>query len=395
LPRFFLEGGGLRNRLPPTQITVITRHNELYHNSNTPEISDVEYDRLKVELLELERLNPGLATDDSPSQQVGAAPRGFTKRAHLAPMLSLDNLFTDEDVHGFVDRLVAEGETVIVIEPKIDGLSLSLIYCDGVLVHAVTRGDGTQGDDVTRNATQIAGIPFVLEHPHRAAPTVIEVRGEVCITLPDFEFINKEREEAGETLFANPRNAAVGGLKSQDLEQVRKRRLSFFAYDIITHRVRADDKETALDLYTALKEWGFTLALVIFRNISEPLTTHLGLQRPGEIVTRELRDCQQQRSEGKWTIPTDGAVLKAFSLPLRSRLGNSTTAPRWAAAFKFPPAQATTKLLAIDIQVGRTGALTPVARLEPVQLDGTTVSNASFGLLFAKKKRCWCGARAR
>jgi len=306
---------------------------------------------------------PELASHNPKSVGAPSTSR-FAKFEHERKMLSLGNLFTNEDVERFARPIFDAGDTV-VIEPKYDGLSVALHYTLGCLGAAVTRGDGSIGDLVTENVKRVQGVPHQLlaystDAPAMDAPT-LEVRGEVYISFEDFKAVNFERAAAGEKLFANPRNAAVGALKSSDPEEVARRRLSFVAYDLQDwekHRighVRAQ--------YDRLFMHGF----------KAPLWAH------ADNVRELLDQISAARERRKtWSFPTDGVVLKAARHTTRTALGTGTTGPNWAAAFKYPPTQVKTRLLAIDVQIGRTGVLTPVARLEPVQLDGTVVSNATL-----------------
>ena len=343
----------------------IARANAAYHQADAPEISDAEYDRLKRLNAEIEARFPDLKRVDSPSEQVGAAPaEGFQKITHAVPMLSLGNAFSDEDVTEF-DRSIrkylglAEDERLeYTAEPKIDGLSLSLRYEEGGLVHAATRGDGTTGENVTANARTIGDIPAELT----GAPEVLEVRGEVYMSHEDFAALNERQEKAGAKTFANPRNAAAGSLRQLDASVTARRPLRFFAY--AWGAVSDQLADTQMDAIRGLATLGFA---------TNPLTRLC--DGPAEMLTH-YRDIEEQRATLGYDI--DGVVYKVNDLSLQSRLGFRSTTPRWAIAHKFPAELAWTRLEAIDIQVGRTGALSPVARLTPVTVGGVVVSNATL-----------------
>ncbi len=358
-------GGGLNDFLPTKGgklgvyplSSAINRHDHLYHAEGTPEISDAEYDRLAQKIRELEVQFPELASHNPKTVGAPSTSR-FAKFEHPRKMLSLGNLFTNEDVERFARPIFEAGDSVI-IEPKFDGLSVALHYTLGGLGAAVTRGDGSVGDLVTENVKRVQGVPHQLHGDN--IPTNVEVRGEVYMSYPDFEAVNAERAAAGEKLFANPRNAAVGALKSSDPEEVARRRLSFVAYDLQDwekHRIEHIGAQ-----YDRLLMHGFKAPLWAHADSSHELLDQIS-------VARERRKT--------WSFPTDGVVIKATRHTTRITLGTGTTGPNWAAAFKYPPTQVKTRLLDIDVQIGRTGVLTPVARLEPVQLDGTVVSNATL-----------------
>ncbi|MCA2010233.1 NAD-dependent DNA ligase LigA [Cereibacter sphaeroides] len=332
-----------------------------YHQADAPILSDAEYDALKRRNRALEDRFPDLKRVDSPSDRVGAAPaEGFGKIRHEKRMLSLGNAFVDEDVQEFDLRirrylnLAADAPLAYTAEPKIDGLSLSLRYEQGKLVYAATRGDGETGEDVTANARTIAQIP----HNLTGAPEVLEVRGEVYMTKADFEALNAQ----GSRVFANPRNAAAGSLRQIDPEVTRARPLSFFAYawGVLSEPLA----ETQFDSIKRLETLGFTI---------NPLT-HL-CSGPADML-EHYRQIETQRPDLGYDI--DGVVYKVNDLALQERLGFRATTPRWAIAHKFPAETAWTRLEAIDIQVGRTGALSPVARLAPINVGGVLVSNATL-----------------
>ena len=339
--------------------------NLAYHQSDAPEISDAEYDALKIRNAEIEARFPALKRADSPSDQVGAAPaEGFGKVRHEVRMLSLGNAFEDGDVRDFDARirrylgLGPDAPLAYTAEPKIDGLSLSLLYENGELVRAATRGDGEEGENVTANARTIADIPTRLY----GAPDRLEVRGEVYMSHEDFQALNARQEEAGAKTFANPRNAAAGSLRQLDAEITRARPLRFFAYawGVLSDPL-ADTQKGAIDRLAAL---GFQ---------TNPLTRLC--DGPEEMLAHYAR-IEEQRATLGYDI--DGVVYKVDDLALQGRLGFRSTTPRWAIAHKFPAELAWTRLEAIDIQVGRTGALSPVARLHPVTVGGVVVSNATL-----------------
>ncbi|WP_170523804.1 NAD-dependent DNA ligase LigA [Ruegeria arenilitoris] len=344
---------------------LLQRANDLYHGQDAPEISDAEYDALKLRNLEIESRFPQLKRTDSPSDQVGARPvDGFGKVTHAVRMMSLGNAFDDEDVADFVRSvrnylgLSEEAPLEFTAEPKIDGLSLSLRYVDGELVQAATRGDGEVGENVTANALTVSDIPQKIAD----APGILEVRGEVYMSHDDFEKLNAKQAEAGAKLFANPRNAAAGSLRQLDPEVTRARPLRFFAYAWgEVSEPLGTTQSSALD---RLKSFGFsTNDLTAVCSSTAQMLEH-------------YRAIEEQRSTLGYDI--DGVVYKVNDLSLQARLGFRSTTPRWAIAHKFPAELAWTRLEAIDIQVGRTGALSPVARLHPVTVGGVVVSNATL-----------------
>lgn len=343
----------------------LARANTLYHGEDAPEISDADYDALKRRNAEIETRFPHLKRADSPSDQVGARPAdGFSKVTHAVRMMSLGNAFDDEDVQDF-DRsirkylgLEASKPLSYTAEPKIDGLSLSLRYEKGKLIQAATRGDGEVGENVTANARTISDIPQTLEN----APDVLEVRGEVYMSHKDFEKLNARQEKAGEKPFANPRNAAAGSLRQLDSSVTRSRPLRFFAY--AWGELSEPLAETQIGAIDQLRGFGFA---------TNPLTQ---LCETTDQMLAHYRDIEAQRSTLGYDI--DGVVYKVNDLSLQGRLGFRSTTPRWAIAHKFPAELAWTRLEAIDIQVGRTGALSPVARLHPVTVGGVVVSNATL-----------------
>ena len=337
--------------------------NSAYHTLDAPEISDADYDHLKRRNAAIEARFPGLKRADSPSDQVGGTVgAGFGKITHRMPMLSLENAFADQDVADFDERvrkfLGLDAFVACTAEPKIDGLSLSLRYEAGRLVQAATRGDGEVGESVTANALTIADIP----RDTPGAPEVMEVRGEVYMSHADFTALNIRQAEQGEKTFANPRNAAAGSLRQLDSTITAARPLRFFAY--AWGELSAPFGATQKDSIDRLKALGFQ---------TNPLTVLC--QTPDDLLTH-YRAIEAQRATLGYDI--DGVVYKVNDLTLQARLGFRSTTPRWAIAHKFPAELAWTRLLAIDIQVGRTGALSPVARLQPVTVGGVVVSNATL-----------------
>jgi DNA ligase (NAD+) len=342
----------------------IRKHEELYYVNDNPEISDAEYDALISKLQRLESEHPELVTPDSPTQRVGGRPaEGFPEVVHRRPMLSLDNTYNIEELVAFDQRCqrLAEGRPLqYVCELKIDGVSISLHYADQVLVRGVTRGDGRIGEEVTQNARTIRSVPLRLRQ-NQVGPEV-EVRGEVFIPRKVFDRTNTEREEQGESRFANPRNAAAGTLRQLDSRSVAKRGLDMFAYDLLT-----GDRKPFATHWEALN-W---LEAAGFR-----VNPHRQLCSSIDEVIDFCNRMETQRDDLDYEI--DGLVVKVNSTSLQDEFGATAKAPRWAVAYKYPARQATTKVIKIVVQVGRTGALTPVANLEPVLLAGTTVSRATL-----------------
>lgn len=341
----------------------LTAANRAYHAEDAPQISDAEFDRLRQRNAALEVAFPELRRSDSPSLQVGApAAEGFAKISHSKPMLSLENAFEDVDVTDFDERvrkfLGHETSLFYTAEPKIDGLSLSLRYIKGKLEHAVTRGDGAVGENVTENAMTIADIPKKLKN----APHILEVRGEVYMSHADFAALNARQLDAGDKPFANPRNAAAGSLRQLDAKITQSRPLRFFAYAWGT--VSEPLARTQFEAIEKLAAFGFK---------TNPLTS---LCSGPEAMLAHYHMIEAQRATLGYDI--DGVVYKVNDLSLQARLGLRSTTPRWAIAHKFPAELAWTRLDAIDIQVGRTGALSPVARLSPVTVGGVVVSNATL-----------------
>jgi DNA ligase (NAD+) len=351
----------------------IARHDRLYYEKDAPEVSDAEYDALRRRNAAIEKRFPTLMRPDSPSRRVGAAPAtGFAKVTHARPMLSLDNAFDDEDVRAFFQSVhnffrspedlkrVDPAAIEVAAEPKIDGLSCSLRYEDGVLVMAATRGDGVTGEDVTANAKTLKTVPHRLKT--RSWPEAIEIRGEIYMERPAFFALNREREQAGEPVFANPRNAAAGSLRQLDASITASRPLKFFAY--AWGEASRPIAATHWEALAHFRDWGFAV---------NPLSR---LCRGVEAVLAFHREIAAKRAELPYDI--DGVVYKVNDLELEERLGFAARAPRWAIAHKFPAQQAQTVLKEIIIQVGRQGTLTPVAVLEPITVGGVVVQRATL-----------------
>jgi DNA ligase (NAD+) len=386
----------------------IRRHDHAYYVEAQPKISDRDYDRLYHELLELEKEFPELAAPDSPSQRVGGAPlSGFKSVRHAVPMMSLDNTYSEEEIRAFVKRvqkLLPDEKLEWVVEPKVDGVAVSLRYENGLLVTGATRGNGTEGDDVTANLKTIRSVPLKLDFvaafgrapqtsasparqkdggvlPNAATPEILEVRGEVFMPKAGFEKLNAERQAAAEELYGNPRNTAAGSLKQLDPKIVAKRPLDVVIYGIAeigTPSIRSASSEKSSQQAEQM--------LGVPQSQAELLAwlKKLGFKTPEKIwhchSTEELFAAihELDKIRKKFPYETDGAVIKLNSFAQRERAGFTAKAPRWAIAYKYAPEQAETKLKAITIQVGRTGALTPVAELEPVFLAGSTISRATL-----------------
>lgn len=343
----------------------IRRHDEAYYQNDEPEISDAQYDELRRRVEELEAQYPDLVTPDSPTQKVGAAAsKGFRTVTHSFPMLSLGNAFSEEDVADFLARMrnflsLADDTPIeLVLEPKIDGLSCSLRYEGGVLVQAATRGDGAVGEDITANVKTIRDVPLHIKD----APDVLEVRGEIYMRRDEFLALNQEQEKLGGKVFANPRNAAAGSVRQLNPEVSASRPLRFFGYAL--GEVSSSFAATQDGIRAALKSWGFAQA--------EPQAVYRTL---ADVMAYYAR-VEAERPDLPYDI--DGVVYKVNDLELQNRLGFVSRAPRWAIAHKFPAQQAITVLKAITVQVGRTGALTPVAELEPITVGGVVVSRATL-----------------
>lgn len=352
--------------------TRLEYHNKRYYLDAAPEISDAEYDKLFRELEELEKNHPEYDTPNSPTKRVGGAPiEGFTQVRHSIPMLSIDDIFEKQgegvipdaeliEYYNRLVKLVGSDEFELSVEPKIDGVAVSLIYRNGELSQAVTRGDGVTGDDITVNVRTIRNVPLKLASA--TPPALLEVRGEIFMENEAFAQMNKERDEAGLPAFANPRNATAGTLKQLDSREVARRPLSFLAHGLGQYEGAA--MRSSHDFFLILRENGIPY--------DHPAWIGRGLEG--------VRDAVRNMEHARHSLPygTDGAVLKVTDFALREQLGATSRAPRWAAAYKYPPEQKATLLKAISIQVGRTGVLTPVAELEPVPLSGTTVSRATL-----------------
>jgi len=345
----------------------IAHHDALYYRQDEPEISDADYDRLRARNDEIEARFPHLVRDDSPSLKIGAAPvEAFGKVIHRVPMLSLGNVFDEAALQKFVDGirrflgLPASEALAFTAEPKIDGLSITLRYEGGKLIQGATRGDGYEGENVTANVRTIADIPNAITA--RGFPDPFELRGEIYMSRAAFQQLNAGQAERGERLFANPRNAAAGSLRQLDPSITARRPLRFFAYG--WGEVADLPAETQWDAYQILRAWGF------------PLNPLIRLTHAVEEMLETYRDIESGRSGLDYDI--DGIVYKLDRLDLQERLGFVSRSPRFAVAHKFPAEKATTVLRDIDIQVGRTGALTPVAKLDPVTVGGVVVQNATL-----------------
>jgi DNA ligase (NAD+) len=344
----------------------IAKHDEAYHGQDAPIITDADYDQLRINLNALENEYPDLLNDAAPNASVGATPSGkFAKVSHRIPMLSLANAFSDEDVFEFTGRIrrflnLADSAAVLLVaEPKIDGLSISLRYENAMLVEAATRGDGATGENVTENVRTIADVPHKLVGD---VPDVFEVRGEIYMSAEDFSALNEKQAAAGEKTFANPRNAAAGSLRQQDAAITATRPLRFFAY--AWGDASSLPSDTQWGVVQAFKAWGL------------PVNPLMKLCDSETEVLTHYRLIEAQRALLGYDI--DGVVYKVNDLALQQRLGFVSRSPRWAIAHKFSAEKASTVLEGIDIQVGRTGALTPVARLKPVTVGGVVVSNATL-----------------
>lgn len=344
----------------------IRRHEELYYILDSPEISDREYDQLMEHLQDLEKAHPELITPDSPTQRVGGRPaEGFPEVVHSRPMLSLDNSYNIDELRAFGERCLrlADGRAIeYVAELKIDGLSLALHYDGNVLVRGITRGDGRIGEEVTQNARTIRSIPLRLKTAAAKLGNEVEVRGEVFIPRDVFEKTNAEREEQGEPRFANPRNAAAGAIRQLDSKLVARRKLDMFAYDLLV--AGRKPFTTHWEALNWMEKAGFRV------------NPHRKLCKSIDEVIDFANEQETKRDDLGYEI--DGLVVKINSTALQDDFGATSKAPRWAIAYKYPARQASTRVLSITVQVGRTGALTPVANLEPVFLAGTTVSRATL-----------------
>jgi DNA ligase (NAD+) len=344
----------------------IRRHEELYYVANAPEISDEQFDALMRELVELEAAHPELVVPDSPTQRVsGRVAEGFQEVTHAAPMLSLDNAYDEAELRAFDERvrrgLGTKDPATYIAELKVDGLSIALTYEVGRLVRGATRGDGVRGEDVTQNVRTIRALPLALRNGPAGR---IEVRGEVYLPRDAFERTNRERLAAGEPLFANPRNTAAGAMRNLDARHVATRGLQAWTYQLVADPASVPPTPTHGALLTALAEWGL------------PVEPHWQRCEGIDAVWAFCREWAERRR----TLPfeTDGVVVKLDDLASRDRLGYTSKFPRWAVAFKFPAERVTTTLRAIRVNVGRTGAATPYAVLDPVVVSGSTVSMATL-----------------
>lgn len=341
----------------------IKEHDRRYYEEAAPTVSDREYDRLYKELADLEAKHPELITSDSPTQRVSGKPlQAFAQIQHRVPMLSLDNTYSEDEVANFykrITKLLPDEKIPVVIEPKVDGVAVSVMYENGKLKYAATRGDGLVGDDITQNIKTIKSVPHQLRD---AAPKVFEVRGEAYLDKKGFEKLNKERESAGLPLFANPRNAAAGSLKHLDPSIAAKRPLGMIFYG--TGAVEGVD----VDLHSKI--------FPLFKKLGLPTHEDWWLADSVDKILNAIRDLDEIR--GDFPYGTDGAVIKVDALAQRKRLGFTAKSPRWAIAYKYAAERVQTKLLDIRVQVGRTGILTPVAVLEPVLVSGSTVSRATL-----------------
>lgn len=350
----------IKNRASELRVE-LKRHAELYYVQDSPEISDFDYDMLLRELAAIEEKYPELRTSDSLTHRVGGAPReGFVKIEHREPMMSLDNALDREDLRSFFNRMsqaAGREDVEVLCEPKIDGLAVSLVYEDGIFVRGATRGDGWVGEDITANLRTIKSLPLRLKEDISGR---LEIRGEICMDKKGFEALNAAREEAGEPLFANPRNAAAGSVRQLDPKVTAARKLKIYLYQIVdplSHGIR---------------------------NQKEMLETITGIGLPAQGSERlcsglaETESYLDEWAEKRFEHPidTDGVVIKLNDIAIRESLGSTSKAPRWAIAFKFPPEEKVTKILDIEVTVGRTGTLTPTAVLEPVRLSGTVVKRA-------------------
>jgi len=380
----------------------IRRHDHAYYVEAKPTISDRDYDRLYHKLLDLEKNFPDLATPDSPSQRVGGEPlKEFKPVRHAVPMMSLENTYSQEEVRDFVKRvqkLLPDEKLEWVVEPKVDGVAVSLRYENGVFTTGATRGDGTTGDDITANLKTIRSVPLTLQRRagvppaskskqkslledgdrRDACPTLLEVRGEVFLPLAGFEKLNAERKSAGEEIFANPRNAAAGSLKQLDPKVVAKRPLDIILYGVGT--LASGTARSNSKLQPAVPEAGAPQSQIellgYLKSLGFKTPERTWFCKSGDELIAAIAELDQVRK--KFAYETDGAVIKLNSFEQQRHVGATAKAPRWAIAYKYAPEQAETKLKAIAIQVGRTGALTPVAELEPVFLAGSTISRATL-----------------
>ena len=356
----------LENRIIELRRT-INDHNYNYYVLDNPIISDIEYDTLLRELDTLETKRPDLITTDSPTQRVGAAPlEAFTSVEHSIPMLSLENAMNSDELIAYYDRtkkgLGEIGDIQFVAEPKLDGIGVELIYQDGSLIRGLTRGDGTMGEDITQNIKTIRSIPLALRNDKRNFPNLLEVRGEVFMLKKDFQKLNMAREDNNEPLFANPRNAAAGSLRQLDPSITAKRPLSIFCYE--AGNITGDTFSSHKDFLSALAEWGF------------PVNNEIALTNDVDQMLSYHRKLEDKRNNLPYEI--DGTVFKVNNIDQRNTLGTRSRSPRWAIAGKFKAIQVTSTVIDIVASIGRTGAITPVAKLRPVNVGGVIVTNATL-----------------
>ena len=356
----------LENRIIELRRT-INDHNYNYYVLDNPIISDIEYDTLLRELDTLETKRPDLITTDSPTQRVGAAPlEAFTSVEHSIPMLSLENAMNSDELIAYYDRtkkgLGEIGDIQFVAEPKLDGIGVELIYQDGALIRGLTRGDGTMGEDITQNIKTIRSIPLALRNDKRNFPNLLEVRGEVFMLKKDFQKLNMAREDNNEPLFANPRNAAAGSLRQLDPSITAKRLLSIFCYE--AGNITGDTFSSHKDFLSALAEWGF------------PVNSEIALTNDVDQMLSYHKKLEDKRNNLPYEI--DGTVFKVNNIDQRNILGTRSRSPRWAIAGKFKAIQVTSTVIDIVASIGRTGAITPVAKLRPVNVGGVIVTNATL-----------------
>lgn len=356
----------IENRIIELRRT-INDHNYNYYVLDNPIISDIEYDTLLRELDTLETKRPDLITTDSPTQRVGAAPlEAFTSVEHSIPMLSLENAMNSDELIAYYDRtkkgLGEIGDIQFVAEPKLDGIGVELIYQDGALIRGLTRGDGTMGEDITQNIKTIRSIPLALRNDKRNFPNLLEVRGEVFMLKKDFQKLNMAREDNNEPLFANPRNAAAGSLRQLDPSITAKRPLSIFCYE--AGNITGDTFSSHKDFLSALAEWGF------------PVNNEIALTNDVDQMLSYHKKLEDKRNNLPYEI--DGTVFKVNNIDQRNILGTRSRSPRWAIAGKFKAIQVTSTVIDIVASIGRTGAITPVAKLRPVNVGGVIVTNATL-----------------
>jgi DNA ligase (NAD+) len=354
---------------------LIAHNNVLYHTLDSPEIPDAEYDLLVRELRELEEEHPSLASPDSPTNAVGAAPSGlFQEVRHRVPMMSLDNAFDETELRAWSERLRRQDPSLDLealafsCEPKVDGVAMSLTYERGRFVQAATRGDGVTGEDVTANVATVKDVPKELAKVGGPYPELLEVRGEIYMPVAEFEAMNKRQADAGERLFVNPRNSAAGALRQKDPKVTATRPLSFWAY-----QVGVVERASAKSSWPAATQ---TATLARLAKAGFPVSPQAGRVKGMAEVVARCHELAEERHSLPYEI--DGVVTKVDDLALHDVLGATSRAPRWAIAFKFPPEERTTRLIAIHVSIGRTGRATPFAQLEPVFVGGSTVGVATL-----------------